>query len=374
MLPCRATPARTYCSPIPLFPGSPTELFDGDETLRSLHLQADACERLGSGMYASLFRELAEDYRWGGRTYALLAGRSDTPVHDALPLRLAGAIHRVVLRGDEPRLARHYPSVGGRPGPDFPADFIAYMREHAAEVEAGLAGQVQTNEVGRSVVPMAVSHWLTSLGVTEFEHLEIGASAGLNLNFDRYYAGVRSLRMGDPESPLRFGGDWFDGMPAVPRHAARVVRRRGVDIDPVDVTDPEQELRLLSFVWPDQTDRLDRLRRAVEIARRHTPLVDRGSADAWIVAQLARPRTCATVVFHSIVWQYLGRPVQHALRSALGSAGELVSPDAPLVWVRMEPAGPVADVRATVWDGGEPKEHVLAQVGYHGRNMRWSGD
>lgn len=322
-------------------------------------------------MYAALFRELAEDYRWGGRTYALLAGRSSRPVHDAIPLRLAGAVHRVVLRGDDQRLARHYPSVGGRPGEDFPSDFIAYMREHLDEIESGLASQVQTNEVGRSVVPLTVSHWLTSLGIASFDHLEIGASAGLNLNFDRYYAGVRTLRMGDPSSSLRFDGSWFEGMPDVPRSAASAIRRRGVDLHPIDVTRAEQELRLLSFVWPDQTDRLERLRAAIALARANPPVVDAGSADEWLEAQLSRPRERPVVVFHSIVWQYLGASVQRRMRAALELAGSAAGPGTELVWVRMEPAGPVADVRASVWDGTSRQEHLLAEIGYHGQGMRW---
>jgi len=345
-----------------------------DQTLLSLTRQADQCEALGSTMYARLFRELADDYRWGGRTYALLAGRSDKPIHDALPLRLAGAIHRVVLRGDDPRLARHYPSVGGSPGEDYPADFIAYMREHLDEVELGLNSQVQTNEVGRSVVPLTVSHWLTWFGIEEYDHLEVGASAGLNLNFDRFYAGVRTLRMGDPDSTLRFNGEWFADMPAVPKSAARVVRRRGVDPFPIDVTKPEQELRLLSFVWPDQRERISRIRSGIAIAKEQPPVIDTDSADRWVRAQLARDPERATVVFHSIVWQYLGTAVQNSMREALHEAGSRATAAKPLVWVRMEPAGSVADVRATVWMGGEPNEHLLAEVGYHGQNLRWFGD
>ena len=347
---------------------------DVDQTLLSLIRQSEQCASLGSPMYARLFHELAEDFRWGGRTYALLAGRSARPIHDAIPLRLAGAIHRVVLRGDDHRLARHYPSVGGTPGEDFPADFIAYMREHLEEVEAGLNSQVQTNEVGRSVVPLVLAHWLSWFGVEEYDHLEVGASAGLNLNFDRFYAGVRTLRMGDPDSALRFNGEWFADMPPVPKTAARVVRRRGVDPYPIDVTKPDQELRLLSFVWPDQRERMARIRSAIDIAQRHPPVIDTDSADRWLRTQLGRTPERATVVFHSIVWQYLGTDVQNAMREALHEAGARATAAKPLVWARMEPAGPVADVRATVWMGGKPNEHVLAEVGYHGRGLRWVGD
>lgn len=341
--------------------------------LNALLAQAQACSSIGSTMYERLFRDLAADYADNGRTYALLAGRSARPIHDAIPLRLAGALHRIVLSGRDPRLARHYPSVGGSPGPDFTADVIAHMRDHIEEIDLALTQQVQTNEVGRSVVHLAVSHWLASQSVSDFDLLEIGASAGLNLNFDRYYACSRQLRMGDPSSAVRFMGDTFTHTPPLPHAGARVHRRRGVDISPLDVTREDDRIRLLSFFWPDQKKRIDRTRAAIEIALRHPPVVDEGSADTWLAAQLARPFERAVVVFHSIVWQYLGETVQRGVRDALDAAGRRASPSAPLFWVRMEPAGAVADVQVDVWTGDEEptRRLVLAEVGYHGAGMNW---
>ena len=352
--------------------GTPS-LFDGDEMLRALRHQADACRNLGSRMYESLFNDLAADYSDGGRTYALLAGRSLRPFHDAVPLRLAGAIHGVVLAGKDERLARHYPSVGGKPEEDFTADFIGYMRDHLEDIEVGLRSQVQTNEVGRSVVHLVISHWLATLGITEFDHYEIGASAGLNLNFDKFYACFGQLRMGDPTSTVRFMGDWFGNAPDVPRIGAQVAQRRGCDISPIDVNDRNQELRLLSFVWPDQKLRLERLRSAISIAKLHKPSVDAESADTWLQAQLHKEREHATVVFHSIVWQYLGTECQNNLKNTLQSFGATATKEKPLVWVRMEPAGAVADVQVDVWDGvtPEPRHFRLAEVGYHGQDMMW---
>jgi hypothetical protein len=132
-------------------------------------------------------------------------------------------------------------------------------------------------------------------------------------------------------------------------------------------------MRLVSFVWPDQAERHERLAAALAVATDHPPLVDTGSADTWVVSRLSRERPHATVVFHSIVWQYLGRTVQDGMRRALEEAGAATTADPPLVWVRMEPAGPVADVRATVWTGGIRTDHVLAEIGYHGQHMRWLG-
>lgn len=322
-------------------------------------------------MYERLFRDLAADYEDNGRTYALLAGRSARPIHDAIPLRLAGALHRIVLSGKDPRLARHYPSVGGSPGADFTADVIAYMRDHTDEIDLALTQQVQTNEVGRSIVHLCISHWLTSRSVTDFDLLEVGASAGLNLNFDRYYACSQQLRMGDSTSQVRFMGDSFRHTPELPRHVARVHRRRGVDISPLDVTQEEDRIRLLSFFWPDQKKRLERTRAAIDIAMQHPPVVDEGSADTWLEAQLSRPRERAVVVFHSIVWQYLGETVQSGLRRTLENAGNHATPETPLLWVRMEPAGAVADVQVDIWTGDAHEHLVVAEVGYHGGDMNW---
>lgn len=370
-LPRVPTGPLTYSLAITPTRGTPS-LASGDEMERALMLQSGQCGQLGSPMYERLFWDLAEDYRSGGRTYAILAGRSERPVHDAIPLRLAGALHKVVLEGKNDRLARHYPSIGGKPGRDFTADFIGSMNHHLDDVETGLNSQVQTNEVGRSVVHLVLSHWMTTLGVTEYDHLEIGASAGLNLNFERFYACRGRLRMGDPGSELRFMGEWFDNAPGVPLTGAQVVNRRGTDVSPIDITDPDQQLRLLSFVWPDQRHRFTRTRTAIEIARNHPPMVDDQSAETWLQSRLARTER-ATVVFHSIVWQYLGQSRQNSVKQTIQRHGTDASPDAPLVWARMEPAGPVADVQVDVWDGtsDEPVHHRLAEIGYHGQNMHW---
>ncbi|MEY3806513.1 MAG: hypothetical protein RIR69_1325 [Actinomycetota bacterium] len=342
--------------------------------LRALTHQAIQCERLGSPMYAQLFHDLARDYADNGRTFAMLAGRSQRPVHDAVPLRLAGAIHRIVLEGKDDRLARHYPSVGGSPGEDFPADFIAYMRDHIEEIDVALTQHVQTNEIGRSVVPLVLTHWLTNFGISSCDYLELGASAGLNLNFDRYYACYGALRMGDSTSTVRFMGDWFADAPQVPKGKVQIRTRRGVDISPLDIRHSDQRTKLLSFIWPDQKKRFQRTTDALKIAQEFPVVIDQQSADDWLATQLPHHVNFPTVVFHSIVWQYLGREVQHRLRATLQQNGSLRTSDSPLIWARMEPAGENADVRVTIWDGRDtPQEYVLCEIGYHGQQMKWTG-
>ena len=107
--------------------------------------------------------------------------------------------------------------------------------------------------------------------------------------------------------------------------------------------------------------------------------IDRADAGAWVEERLTSPTTAdaasteevATVVFHSIVLQYLPVESRHRMRDALHAAGAQATDDAPLAWLRMEPAGESADLRLTSWPGGE--EEVLATAGYHGGTIRWNG-
>lgn len=341
---------------------------------QALEIQAIACERLGSEMYSRLFSDLAIDYKAHGPTYEILHGCSNRPVNDAIPLRLAGALHRVVLQGDDQALARHYPTVGGSPTANFTSEFIASFPRHISEIEHGLRSQVQTNEVGRSVVHLVLTHWLTRFGISECEWLELGASAGLNLNFDKFFARRDHLLMGDPLSELSFPDSWFASTPDIGPECVSVSHRRGVDVSPIDVCDPSEEWKLLSFVWPDQKDRMNRLQAAISIAKSHPPVVDAQSADTWLQQQLLTSRESPVVVFHSITWQYLGEHVQKSLKETLHAYGAHTSLSRPLVWARMEPAGAVADVRATVWQGDTVREFRLAEIGYHGQDMQWIGE
>lgn len=344
-----------------------------DPIPESLLRQASACDALGSPLYARLLRDLETEYARDGIVADILRGSSSAPVHDAVPLRFLGALHREVLTGRLANLAVMYPSVGGDTTEYDFREVLAAIREVEGELRDGLHRQVQTNEVGRSVVHLALSHWLGRGGVDTFDFLEVGASAGLNLCFPEFSANTGHGVMGTHGSPVGFDATWFDLAPPVCGVPSRPVRLAGCDPHPIDATGDEGSLTLTSFVWPDQADRLSRLRGAIEIARRVRPPVDRASADEWIARQLEDGIQRTTVVFHSIVWQYLSRDVQRRFRDAVVAAGERATPTRKLVWARMEPAGPTADVQVDVWDGGSDPVHTrLATIGYHGQAMTWN--
>jgi len=338
----------------------------------AIDLQASACRRLGSVQYADLLGSIAGNVAAGGAFAELLHGRTDRPVHDALPLRLLGSLHGLALSGGAPRLAARFPSCGGD-GSTIPlADVLDAVARHRSAIEDGLARHVQTNEPGRSVALLLVANWLPSIGIREFDLLEVGSSAGLNLSFDDYAADTGSGVLGLRDSALVFPPSWFDRAPRAARDPARCIDRRGCDVAPLDPV--ADAVRLQSFVWPDQSERLSRLRTAIAIASTRERRVKRASADRWTGARLAE-RTRASrpvVVFHSIVWQYLGATVQERLRAAIVRAGESTA-NGSVVWARMEPAGDRADLRADAWVDGAHSAHVLADIGYHGADVTWHG-
>ena len=148
------------------------------------------------------------------------------------------------------------------------------------------------------------------------------------------------------------------------------MERAGCDPAPIDATTDEGSLTLQSFVWPEQLERLELLRTAIEVARRTPAVVDQASAPDWLATRLAQERGgSATVVYHSVVWGYLTDDDRARITHLLHEAGDKATEADPLAWLRMEPGANDADVTLTTWPGAH--ERVLATAGYHGRPVRW---
>lgn len=347
-----------------------------------LALQRSACERAGSELYATIIGAMADDVRAGGVCAQILRPWADNAMADAIPLRFLAAVHELVLTGEAPELAVHYPSAGGTDGSDPVPAFLAAVESHRDRIEASMDLGVQTNEVGRATSLFGGFHAVARRTGLPLRQLEVGASAGLLLRWDHYGYRARTgeggaLRWGADDG-LVFDDPWTGPAPVVAEDLV-VAERRGCDHAPIDPTTEAGAIRLRSFLWPDQVDRRARLDVAIEIARRHPVAVDASDAADWLELQLSEPRPgLATVVHHSIVLQYLSRDTFQRLRAAIEAAGERATPDAPVHWLRMEPAGDVADVRMSSWPGARGDDHdeeLLATTGYHGPPVTWlAGD
>lgn len=335
--------------------------------------QARICAGLGSPFTARVCDLIAE--RLDGSTAVgrrVLDWPGDPqPQADALPLRLAGALHACARRGEPVETANAWPP-GPTPGDDrLWAAVEAALHEAGREVLAWLNGPPQTNEVGRSA-PLALGLMvLAERHGLPFDLYELGASAGLNLNLDRYAIRLGGVPFGDGASSVRLEPEWTGEPP--PAAEVRVIRRQGVDLNPLDLADPETSERLLAYVWADQRDRLSRLEAALATARTHPPGVEAGDGAEWLERRLSlEPQAgVCRVVMHTIALQYFPPDKRQRMVAHLRRAGAQATEDAPLAWLGYEAAeAPDADGRRwgvlslTTWPGGETR--ILARGHPHG--------
>jgi len=334
--------------------------------------QARSFDLLGSPFYRDLYAPVADDIEAGGPSLELLAPLVDEPFGRTLGMRLLGGVHRLVLEGEVPELAAHYPSVGGDGDAEAAWPVFRELLETRPEQLAGyLRRAPQTNEVGRCAALTAGFLRIAASTGRPLRLLELGASGGLNLRFDRYWYSDGELGFGDERSPVRFV-DLYDG--AIPDFGAdcRVTERRGCDPHPVDPTTEDGRLTLLSYVWPDQHQRFELLRHALDVAGDFPVTVDEAGASEWLEQRLAEWRDgTTTVVFHSVVWGYLAEREQARVWELLDAAGMRATADSPLAWLRLEPTAYTehAELWCTTWPGND--ERMLATSGFHLGRVNW---
>jgi hypothetical protein len=282
-------------------------------------------------------------------------------------------LHRLVLDGRAPSLRPWYPSTGGQwdAHAAWP-DIASVAAEHTELLRGSLDQPPQTNEVGRSAALIGGLLILArrfGLPITLFE---IGCSAGLNLRADFYHYRYPGGQWGPTDSPVIVDDAWRGQLP--PAVDFRIVTRQGYDIAPLDATSRDGELSLLSYVWPDQQERLDRLRGAIAIARRVPASLQRRDAVA-AVADLSLAAGELTVLWHSIMWQYLSTDDQTALLSGIDALGAHADTSSPFAHLMLEPQRRTPDspveftVRARCWPGGD--DTVLGTCSPHGPPVTW---
>jgi hypothetical protein len=132
-------------------------------------------------------------------------------------------------------------------------------------------------------------------------------------------------------------------------------------------------LILQSYVWPDQLKRFRHLAAAIDVAGHVPAQVDQANAPDWLETALADGVSgVATVVYHSIVWQYLSNGDRARFERVMAAAGTAATHNKPLAWLRFEPGEDLAEVRLQLWPGG--KDRLLARSGFHGKPVHWLGN
>lgn len=329
--------------------------------------QAAHAERLGSPFMVSLCRALPQAIDANTMTGQRLLEWPGDPMDDVVALRLCGALHSLVISRADPELAAVWPPNSVTPALLASVAATAIAR-HDSYVREFLTSAPQTNEVGRSAMLLPGFLEIARRAGLPLRVLELGASAGLNLCFDAYRYDYGGDCWGSPESPLVLRPT-LKGRPPNLSGTLAVADRAGCDIAPIDIRDLRQYARLRAYVWPDQSERLHRLEAAATVARRAAMSIEQSHADAFVEHQLCSSvADHATVIFHSVTWQYLQPVERDTVAERIASAGGRATPNSPVAWLRMEPEGNSsthATLSLTMWPGGATRP--LAHCDFHGR-------
>jgi hypothetical protein len=319
-----------------------------------------------STLYSRLALGIADD----AEMLALAAHAASTPVTNLL----FAAAQFLLLGGAEHPVAEYYPNLVASPksGDPYPA-FRSFCLEHADEMCGILATRrVQTNEVRRCALLLPAFGLVAECAGKPLSLIEVGASAGLNLLFDRYaYDYGEGRTAGDLDSPVRIPCEirGEKSIPLPPR-TPEVASRTGLDLNPLDMRDPESGRWLEALIWPEEfAHRVPLLERAMEVARRKPPKLLRGDAlDLLPESIKAAPEDSAICVFHTFTLNQFARKSRERFAATLAEhATERELYRVSVEWLGSE----TPLLKLSTFERGVERETTLARCDDHGEWIQW---
>jgi hypothetical protein len=307
------------------------------------------------------------------------------PPRQRRPAVILAALHDLALAGRAPALAAAYAAADGDAAARAAIDTLLRMTDSVVAIAA--RRPVRDNETGRCpVLYPAVAEAARRVGANAVGLIDVGCSAGLNLNVDRVgitYSNGQSL--GDPSSPVQLAASIVGDRPVPARAIPEVVTRIGVDLDPVDVTDADNVRWLRACLAPDQLERAARLEAELALAATAPPLLLPGDAVEVLPDALARVPAHALPVV-TTTWALSRLPLDSRLRFLhrldAAATGRTVA------WVSVEgvgvaPAIPTfGDRRASghsiiglaVFDQSTLHAEAIGRCWSQGRMLSWLAD
>lgn len=319
----------------------------------------------GDGVPAGRARTLAQAYRRFGEGEAAgvsplyeriavalsesaeaLRAIEAAPARKRHPTVILAALHDLALAGRAPALAAAYAAADADAAAAAAIDTLVRLTDSVVAI--AVRRQVRADETGRcSVLYPAIAEVAHRTGAEALGLIDVGCSAGLNLNVDRVgitYGNGQTL--GDLSSPVQLSSQVVGGRPVPAWAMPEVVARIGIDLDPVDVTDADDARWLRACLWPGQPDRAARLDAEMTLAAAAPPLLLRGDAVELLPEALARiPAGALPVV--TTTWALSRFPPESRLRF-LHRLGDAAAGRA-VAWVSAEGVG-VAPAIPTLGD------------------------
>jgi hypothetical protein len=233
-----------------------------------------------------------------------------------------------------------------------------------------LTRSTQTNEPARCATLLPVLARLPQ----PLALIEVGASAGLCLLPDHYGYDYGRVSLRPATTAPVFACTANEATP-IPSTMPRIVWRAGLDINPIDIADPEQAGWLETLVWPEQTQRLSNLRAAMQVAMAARPDIRKGNllGDALKHLCAEAPNEATLVIFHTAVLAYIH---ERPLREAFAAQAMELAP----FWISNEVPGVFPGIAARTEPDTGTGRFLLALNGApvawtdpHGAAIDWIG-
>jgi hypothetical protein len=300
---------------------------------------------------------------------------AQAPREQPLPVFFFGAVHYLIRQEPDHPLAAFYPDLAGdalAPGDPYPA-FHAFCLDHAAALVGLLKTRlVQTNEVQRCACLLPVFGLVAERGGSQpLALVEVGASAGLNLRWDHYgYRYSDGTQVGDPQAAVQIASELRgDRRPPLPATFPPVASRVGLDLNPVDLRDPDAVRWLRALIWPEQANRAALLDRAVAEALADPPPLRAGDALALLPDVFAAtPLDTTLCVWHSFTLNQFPSEAREQFIALL--AAESHRRDVYDISMEVAP-GDGPQIQLFTYRAGERTEELLAYCSPHGYWLEW---
>jgi hypothetical protein len=327
--------------------------------------------------YSPIYERIADAVAGDREVLELL---QEAPPAAHLPPAPLGAARYLLLDGLEHPLADVY---DGRSDADPGPLFLDLCRTERSKLLALLqTRRVQTNDCGRSAIIGPALTWVAGRLPGPYCLVDVGASAGINLLCDRYRIDYgRHGATGPADSTVRISCEVTGGDPPIAERLPELAQRVGIDLSPIDLSDPADARWLLACVWPD-TGRAERVEASIRLAQHDRPRVVAGRANAVLPTVLAGlPAGATAIVTTTWAFSYFSLEERVAFVDLLRDE----SARRPIAWVSADVGGTVdalaelgagdssgPDVLgAVLLDGGVDAVQVLGYVHEHGNWIDW---
>lgn len=331
--------------------------------------QAENCRSTGSAFVGAVLEAVDRQLALAPISNRMIQSWPGDLAAAGVALRMNGALHALARRGKPQYLADLYNGAHE----DFDGAIAEAFSQEDQFIADWMRHPTQTNEVARGAAIMSALMTVAAERPMPFQILELGSSCGLNLNLARYSYRLGGVSAGDPASAVRIAPQWRGEDP--PEAKVSIIAAQGIDLRPLNASDPGHRERLLSFTWADQPTRSQRLDAALQIAVAHPPQVRQGDAKLWLAQRLAerQPEGVCRAVVHTMFLQYLSDADRREVSALLAAAGAAATAERPLVEIGFEWTTDRREVqlRCTRWPDGEST--VLAVCHPYGDWVEWFG-